>query len=53
MGIFYGTEECFGLHLWDVLHEPHGLNGRVLGGSQYDSLCLILHSVKSAVMPSP
>ena len=29
-----------GLHWWEVLHEPRGLNRCVLGGSQYDSHCL-------------
>ena len=50
---FDGTEVCFdllhllsGLHWWEVQHEPHGLSGCVLGGPQYDSHCLVPHSVQ-------
>ena len=50
-GILNNTEVCFNVlhflphfHRWEVQHEPHGLNGCVLGGSQYDSHCLVLHS---------
>ena len=48
-----GTEVCFnllcflcGLQWWEVYYEPHGLSGYVLGGSEYDSHCLVLHSVQ-------
>ena len=34
------------LHWWEIKHEPHGLSGYALCGSQYDSHCLVLHSVQ-------
>ena len=52
VGIFYSTKVCFhlflfmsGLHWWEDKND-HGLSGCVLGGSQHDSHCLVLHSVQ-------
>ena len=61
MGIFDSTEVCFarlhflsaGLHRWEVQHEPHGLNGCVLGGSGYDSPCLVLQCPALADLSVP